>query len=377
MAQRDILKDTASFIGKVFLRDSTTGLGKTGVAAASMSGDYCKDDNSADVALSFATGAVGDAYSSGKWAEIGNGYYLYHFPNACWTAFGETGFSFRASGAIDAAPKFRVVALDSEDAVRLGITALPNAAAGAAGGLPTDSTGKTSFNDIAATAVVSGGAITTSGGAVSTVTTVGTCTTNTDMRGTDSAYTGTPPTVAAIADAVWDEATSGHVTAGTYGVALSDILVDTGTTLQSLITDVPADTLTNLFVDANWTDLVSDVSAVLVDTGTTIPGTIATVDANVDAILVDTGTTIPATIATVDTNVDTLITQLTTAVAEPAGAPAATATVAEMLAYMFSPLRNKVTVSSSTMTFYNDAGTAVWSKALSDDATTYTETEGV
>lgn len=155
------------------------------------------------------------------------------------------------------------------------------------------------------------------------------------------------------------------------------ILVDTNTTLQGLITDVPSDVLTNLFINSNWTDLVSDVSNVLVDTGTTIPGTIATVDANVDAILVDTGTTIPGTIATVDTNVDTLITQLTTAVAEPTGAPGATATVAQMLAYMFSPLRNKVTVNSSTMTFYNDAGTAVWSKALSDDATTYTETEGV
>jgi len=62
--------------------------------------------------------------------------------------------------------------VDLRDSVRAGLTALPNAAAGAAGGLPTDSTGKTSFNDIAATAIVSSGAITTSGGAVSTVTSV-------------------------------------------------------------------------------------------------------------------------------------------------------------------------------------------------------------
>lgn len=45
------------------------------------------------------------------------------------------------------------------------------------------------LNDIAATDVVSSGAITTSAGAVSSVTTVATCTTNTDMRGTDSAAT--------------------------------------------------------------------------------------------------------------------------------------------------------------------------------------------
>lgn len=43
------------------------------------------------------------------------------------------------------------------------------------------------LNDIAATDIVSGGAITTSAGAVSNVTTVATTTTNTDMRGTDSA----------------------------------------------------------------------------------------------------------------------------------------------------------------------------------------------
>ncbi len=52
---------------------------------------------------------------------------------------------------------------------------------------------------------------------VETVKTADTTTTNTDMRGTDSAYTGTPPTAAAVADAVWDETQSGHTTAGTFG----------------------------------------------------------------------------------------------------------------------------------------------------------------
>ena len=52
------------------------------------------------------------------------------------------------------------------------------------------------LNDIAATDIVSNGAITTSSGAVSNVTN------NADMRGTDSAYTGTPPTTAQIATAI-------------------------------------------------------------------------------------------------------------------------------------------------------------------------------
>ena len=47
-------------------------------------------------------------------------------------------------------------------------------------------------------------------GTMKAITNVVTCTTNTDMRGTDGAYTGTPPTVAAIADAVMDETATGH-----------------------------------------------------------------------------------------------------------------------------------------------------------------------
>jgi hypothetical protein len=63
-------------------------------------------------------------------------------------------------------------------------------------------------------------------------TTVGTTTANTDMRGTDSAYTGTPPTVGAIADAVWDEAQADHTTGTTFGAIateVADILADTST----------------------------------------------------------------------------------------------------------------------------------------------------
>lgn len=49
------------------------------------------------------------------------------------------------------------------------------------------------------------------------------------------------PTAAAIADAVWDEAQADHVTAGSFGeiaTEIAAILVDTGTTLDGLITTV-------------------------------------------------------------------------------------------------------------------------------------------
>ena len=56
----------------------------------------------------------------------------------------------------------------------------------------------TGFNDIAATSIVSAGAITTSAGKVSGVILTDTCTTNTDMRGTDSAALASVVTMAAI-----------------------------------------------------------------------------------------------------------------------------------------------------------------------------------
>ena len=101
------------------------------------------------------------------------------------------------------------------------------------------------LNDIAATDIVSGGAITTSSGAVSNVTTVA------NMRGTDGAYTGTPPTAAAIADAVLDEVLSGHTTAGTLGKAVADIEADTNE-LQS--DDVPG--LIDGLNDLSTTDIL-------------------------------------------------------------------------------------------------------------------------
>jgi hypothetical protein len=56
---------------------------------------------------------------------------------------------------------------------------------------------------------------------------------------------GTPPTAAAIADAVWDEAQADHVGVGTFGIVASevaDILVDTSTTLQGELDGIQADT---------------------------------------------------------------------------------------------------------------------------------------
>jgi hypothetical protein len=77
-------------------------------------------------------------------------------------------------------------------------------------------------------------------------------------------------TGASIADAVLDEALSGHTTAGTLGKAV--------------------------------TDIETDATAILVDTGTTLDGKIDTIDTVVDAILADTGTDGVVVAGTLDVN---------------------------------------------------------------------------
>ncbi len=85
-------------------------------------------------------------------------------------------------------------------------TAVPAVAAGGAGGIPTDSTGITLFNNVAATDIVTSGAITTSGGVVSTVGTV---------SGSVDSVTGDTKQTADVATLI--------STVGAAGAGLSDL----------------------------------------------------------------------------------------------------------------------------------------------------------
>ena len=63
---------------------------------------------------------------------------------------------------------------------------------------------------------------------------------------------------------------------------------------------------------------------------------------------------------------------------EPAqGIPSATPAFRTLLAYLYTALRNAITVSSTELTFSNDAGTVTFKKALSDTGSVYTEAEAV
>lgn len=87
------------------------------------------------------------------------------------------------------------------------------------------------------------------------LTKVNTCDTNTDMRGTDSAYTGTPPTAGQNASAVWTTDFSASYTANEAAQYVKEIRTDTETTIPATL-GTPA-----------GADLSTDIAAVKTDTG--------------------------------------------------------------------------------------------------------------
>lgn len=234
-------------------------------------------------------------------------------------------------------------------------------------------------------------------------------------------------TVAAIADGVWNEARSEHITAGSFGERVNanvtqisgdataadnlESYCDGTTPIPSNATQISgdataADTLES-YMDGGATQSVN-VSQISGD---------ATAADNLEAALDGTGTTITATftgnltgsVASVTgdintaagtiTNLDALDTALDAAIAalndlsaadvnaqvldvlntdtfgEPTGVPPATATPLTKLGYIYMTIRNQITVTATKKTFYDDSGTAEWEKDLSDNGTTYTETE--
>jgi hypothetical protein len=135
--------------------------------------------------------------------------------------------------------------------------------------------------------------------------------------------------------------------------------------------------------DAPLSTIDTVVDSVLADTnelqGDWVNG--GRLDLLVDAILADTGELQTDWVngGRLDLLLDAVkavTDQFTAAQSEPTGAPAANESPLDKLAYVFAALRNKLTVTASAKTFFDDAGVSMWSKTLADDGTTYSETEG-
>jgi hypothetical protein len=148
-------KGSTSNILQIFIADSssTTGAGLTGLTNASsgLTAYYHRDTDTTATAISLVTMTVGTFTSSGfKEIDATNmpGWYQFCPPNAA-VASGAASCAFHLKGATNMAPlplEVELIAYDPQDSVRLGLTALPNAAAEAAGGLYTRGSGAGQIN---------------------------------------------------------------------------------------------------------------------------------------------------------------------------------------------------------------------------------------
>lgn len=79
--------------------------------------------------------------------------------------------------------------------------------------------------------------------------------------------------------------------------------------------------------------------------------------------------------AKADVNAEVVDALATDTYAEPTGVPAATATLAAKIGAIHMKLRNKVTITSSKETVFDDSDNAEYEHDLSDDSTTFTRSE--
>ena len=125
--------------------------------------EYRREGAASTAITEVTLAALTTAYASGGFLHIGNGYYRVDVPDAAFAA-GSDGVLIHGivTGMVVIGCYVQLVAYDPFDVVRLGLTALPNAAAEAAGGLYTRGTGAGQINQpatgrIDANAVTIGG----------------------------------------------------------------------------------------------------------------------------------------------------------------------------------------------------------------------------
>jgi len=124
--------------------DSTDGTPETGVVWNTAGIDlWYRREGAAVVSITEATlAALTTAHTDGGFLHISHGEYRFDIPHAALTtSVQHVDFGGTVTGMVVIGGRVRLVDYDLEDAVRMGLTALPNAAADAAGGLPISDAG--------------------------------------------------------------------------------------------------------------------------------------------------------------------------------------------------------------------------------------------
>lgn len=248
----DILKGTTSRIIEVFVQDSSSsiGAGLTGVAFGDITAYYALNGAAGGATVHTpATMTIGTWASGGfieKDATNMPGIYQLGVFNAALT--GADSVIIMLKGATNMAPvvlEIQLTDYNPYDAVRLGLTALPNAVVDAAGGLATSAGGATGIDDLATSSALS-----TAQSDLDTITGAA------GVIIDDSAANDTT-----ISDAVWDEDATGHQTGGTFGQAIGDPGANTETMYDAVVTD------------AAGTNVAADIVAVKAETALIVADT--------------------------------------------------------------------------------------------------------
>lgn len=124
--------------------DSTDGTPETGVTSATTGLDiWYRREGGLKVSLTEADlTALDDAHSDGGILHISDGDYRVDFPDAAFaTGANYVDVGWGATDMVGFGGRVRLVNVDLEDSVRAGLTALPDANADAAGGLPVSDAG--------------------------------------------------------------------------------------------------------------------------------------------------------------------------------------------------------------------------------------------
>lgn len=202
---RQIKKDSTNKSVTIRIIDSSDGTPEQAVEHNSAGiAMWYRREGAAKTAITMAAlAALTTAHTDGGIEHIDDGYYRFDIPDAAF-ATGATHVMIggAVTGMIVIGQEVQLVDYDPDDAVRLGLTALPNAAADAAGGLPISDAGGLDLDTQLGTDI---DAILADTNELQTD----------DVPGLIAALND--PTSAAIADAVWDEAKADHVGAGSFG----------------------------------------------------------------------------------------------------------------------------------------------------------------
>ena len=361
--KRKIKVGTTSHIEQIVLDDSSsaTGAGLTGILynTASLAAKYKRAGSSSWTTITLATATAG-TWTSGGFIESSSGAggeYEFHVPDAV-IASGVANAVVVLYGATNMVPvriEYELDAVDYQDATRFGLSALPNAAAGANGGLPTgDANARIDVGSWLGTAVTLSATTTKPEVDVASISDDATAAANAELAfdGTGYGFTGcTIPWNAAwdaevqsevndglvafftssaqLVDDIWDEATAGHTTAGTYGKAVGD-----GVTAWVTATG---------FSTHSAADVWSVATRAITDkAGFSISGTITTLDS-----------------------------VLTTAMSESYAADGATFTVAQAL-YEICQSVSEFAIADMTKTVKKRDGSTTAATYTLDDATTPT-----